>query len=111
MGPQSATITLDIEGEHKTDPGDRQRPGRRDLNAIKALVPHEAVLELYQVSAVTEGTDAQAEVSVRLQAGRQDVHRPRRRHRHAGRFGQGLRLALNKLSAQRDRIHAQAQSA
>jgi len=30
------------------------------------LVPHDAVLELYQVHAVTEGTDAQAEVSVRL---------------------------------------------
>ena len=30
------------------------------------MVPHEAVLELYQVHAVTEGTDAQAEVSVRL---------------------------------------------
>jgi 2-isopropylmalate synthase len=29
-------------------------------------VPHEAVLELYQVHAVTQGTDAQAEVSVRL---------------------------------------------
>ena len=36
------------------------------FNAIKALVPHEARLELYQVHAVTEGTDAQAEVSVRL---------------------------------------------
>ena len=30
------------------------------------IVPHQAVLELYQVHAVTEGTDAQAEVSVRL---------------------------------------------
>ena len=29
-------------------------------------MPHEAKLELYQVHAVTEGTDAQAEVSVRL---------------------------------------------
>src|SRR5262249_51677591 len=36
------------------------------FNAIKAMVPHEATLELYQVHAVTEGTDAQAEVSVRL---------------------------------------------
>jgi 2-isopropylmalate synthase len=36
------------------------------FNCIKALVPHEATLELYQVHAVTEGTDAQAEVSVRL---------------------------------------------
>ena len=36
------------------------------FNAIKMLVPHEAKLDLYQVHAVTEGTDAQAEVSVRL---------------------------------------------
>ena len=36
------------------------------FNCIKAMVPHQATLELYQVHAVTEGTDAQAEVSVRL---------------------------------------------
>ena len=37
------------------------------FNAIKALFEHDAVLQLYQVHAVTEGTDAQAEVSVRLE--------------------------------------------
>ena len=36
------------------------------FNAIKSLFPHDAELQLYQVHAVTEGTDAQAEVSVRL---------------------------------------------
>jgi 2-isopropylmalate synthase len=36
------------------------------FNCIKAIVPNEALLELYQVHAVTKGTDAQAEVSVRL---------------------------------------------
>ena len=36
------------------------------FNCVKAMVPHDAVLELYQVHAVTAGTDAQAEVSVRL---------------------------------------------
>ena len=30
------------------------------------MAPHDAKLELFQVHAVTEGTDAQAEVSVRL---------------------------------------------
>ena len=39
---------------------------RDRFKCIKSLVPHEAKLELYQVHAVTEGTDAQAEVSVRL---------------------------------------------
>jgi 2-isopropylmalate synthase len=37
------------------------------FRAIKAVVPHEASLALFQVQAVTEGTDAQAEVSVRLE--------------------------------------------
>jgi 2-isopropylmalate synthase len=36
------------------------------FNAINKLIPHKATLELYQVQAVTEGTDAQATVVVRL---------------------------------------------
>ena len=37
------------------------------FNGIKQLAPHQkARLELYQVHAVTGGTDAQAEVTVRL---------------------------------------------
>jgi len=37
------------------------------FNAIHEIVPHTAVLRLFQVHAVTEGTDAQAQVSVRLE--------------------------------------------
>src|SRR5438045_9321608 len=37
------------------------------FTGIKALVPHSATLQLYQVSAITAGTDAQAEVNVRLE--------------------------------------------
>ena len=48
------------------DECDGNGPVDATFNCIKAMVPHEAVLELYQVHAVTEGTDAQAEVSVRL---------------------------------------------
>jgi 2-isopropylmalate synthase len=36
------------------------------FSAVKKLIPHNATLELYQVQAVTEGTDAQATVVVRL---------------------------------------------
>jgi len=66
MGPQTATLTLDIEGKHVTQQSTGNGPVDAIFNAIHALVPHEAKLELYQVHAVTEGTDAQAEVSVRL---------------------------------------------
>ena len=67
MGPQSATLTLDIDGTEKTVQATGNGPVDATFNAIQKLVPHRAILELYQVHAVTEGTDAQAEVSVRLQ--------------------------------------------
>jgi 2-isopropylmalate synthase len=65
-GPQSAALTLDIDGEKVTHQATGNGPVDAIFNAIKALAPHEATLELFQVHAVTEGTDAQAEVSVRL---------------------------------------------
>jgi len=66
MGPQTATLTLNIDGQSSTNQAVGNGPVDAIFNAIKALVPNEAMLELYQVHAVTEGTDAQAEVSVRL---------------------------------------------
>jgi 2-isopropylmalate synthase len=65
-GPQRATMKLDIDGQVKIEEAEGNGPVDAVFNCIKALVPHEAKLELYQVHAVTEGTDAQAEVSVRL---------------------------------------------
>jgi 2-isopropylmalate synthase len=71
MGPQTATLTLDINGEHVTTQSTGNGPVDAIFKAIRTLVPHDATLELYQVHAVTGGTDAQAEVSVRLaEAGR-----------------------------------------
>jgi 2-isopropylmalate synthase len=66
-GPQRATITLDIDGQHHTAERTGDGPVDATFKAIQSLIPHEARLALYQVHAVTEGTDAQAEVSVRLE--------------------------------------------
>jgi 2-isopropylmalate synthase len=66
-GPQRATITLNVEGRHETREATGSGPVDATFNAIQQIVPHGARLTLYQVSAVTEGTDAQAEVSVRLE--------------------------------------------
>lgn len=66
-GPQSAKLVLDIDGKQETVHATGNGPVDATFNAIQRLVSHQAVLELYQVHAVTEGTDAQAEVSVRLQ--------------------------------------------
>jgi 2-isopropylmalate synthase len=65
-GPQRATMKLDIEGKQLIEECEGNGPVDATFNCIKAMVPHQATLELYQVHAVTEGTDAQAEVSVRL---------------------------------------------
>ena len=65
--PQSADLTMTIDGvdHQKTATGDG--PVDATFNAIKELFPHEASLQLYQVHAVTEGTDAQATVTVRME--------------------------------------------
>jgi 2-isopropylmalate synthase len=65
-GPQRATMKVDIDGKPAIAECEGNGPVDATFNCIKTMVPHEAVLELYQVHAVTEGTDAQAEVSVRL---------------------------------------------
>ncbi len=65
-GPQKAALTLEIDGEQKTHQSTGNGPVDAIFNAIHALAPHHAKLELFQVHAVTEGTDAQAEVTVRL---------------------------------------------
>ena len=66
-GPQKAIITMDVDGRHETREATGSGPVDATFNAIKLIWPHEAKLVLYQVHAVTEGTDAQAEVSVRLE--------------------------------------------
>ncbi|MCL1628707.1 2-isopropylmalate synthase [Roseibaca sp. V10] len=65
-GPQEAELTMRIGGVERFVDATGDGPVDATFNAVKMLHPHEARLELYQVHAVTEGTDAQATVSVRL---------------------------------------------
>ncbi len=65
-GPQTADIEMIVDGELKSTSACGNGPVDAIFNAIRAIAPHEAELELYQVHAVTGGTDAQATVSVRL---------------------------------------------
>ena len=110
MGPQSATLTLDIEGHHATTQSTGNGPVDAIFNAIHKLVPHEAKLDLYQVHAVTEGTDAQAEVSVRLS----DIAEGKSVTAKAAdpdtlvASAKAYVMALNKLQSKRGRLHSQA---
>ena len=65
-GPQTAELELEIDGERRATTSTGDGPVDATFNAVKALTGNRARLQLYQVSAVTEGTDAQAEVTVRL---------------------------------------------
>jgi 2-isopropylmalate synthase len=66
-GPQEATMVLNVEGSNKEVTATGDGPVDATFNAVKELSPHGARLQLYQVQAVTEGTDAQATVSVRME--------------------------------------------
>jgi 2-isopropylmalate synthase len=111
MGPQTATLTLDIEGAHRTMQASGNGPVDAIFNAIKALVPHETSLDLYQVNAVTEGTDAQAEVSVRIADGERTFTGRAADVDTLVASARAYVTALNKLMSRRTRIHAQAQTA
>lgn len=65
----AAKINLEIKIDNKivkTDFSSKDGPVDAIFGAIKKLIPHEANLELYQVNAVTAGTDAQGTTTVRL---------------------------------------------
>jgi 2-isopropylmalate synthase len=67
-GPQSAELCLEIDGKEVDAVAEGNGPVDATFNAIQKLFPHPDVdLPLYQVHAVTGGTDAQAEVTVRLE--------------------------------------------
>jgi 2-isopropylmalate synthase len=98
-GPQEADMVLSIDGvDHHIDAtGDG--PVDAAFNCVKMLFPHKARLQLYQVHAVTEGTDAQATVSVRLEEdGLRIVNRPvgRYRYRSSPRTVKAYINALNR---------------
>ena len=65
--PQSADLTLEIDGKDCQVTAQGDGPVDATFNAVKALFPHDAHLQLYQINAVTEGTDAQATVNVRIE--------------------------------------------
>ena len=65
--PQKADMTLEVFGEIKKTSETGDGPVDAIFKCIKILYPHDVNLQLYQVHAVTEGTDAQATVSVRIE--------------------------------------------
>jgi 2-isopropylmalate synthase len=63
----SAELSLIVDGDVRAGLAQGDGPVDAIFKAIRQLYPHTASLQLFQVHAVTEGTDAQAKVSVRLE--------------------------------------------
>jgi 2-isopropylmalate synthase len=63
----AAELVLAVQGEERRTRTVGDGPVDAIFKAIRELYPHAASLQLFQVQAVTEETDAQATVSVRLE--------------------------------------------
>ena len=110
-GPAKASLELEVDGAMHQADASGDGPVDATFNAIRLLFPHEARLLLFSVGAVTEGTDAQAKTTVRLEEGGKMVD------------GQGADTdtivasarayihALNKLLVKRARTEPEALSA
>ncbi|QFS81768.1 2-isopropylmalate synthase [Roseivivax sp. THAF40] len=66
-GPATAELEMEIDGRDVSATCQGDGPVDATFKAVRQLHPNTARLQLYQVNAVTEGTDAQATVSVRLE--------------------------------------------
>ncbi|MFN3232890.1 MAG: 2-isopropylmalate synthase [Alphaproteobacteria bacterium] len=65
--PPEARLVMEVDGENLETVQSGDGPVDATFNAIKALIDFAPHLQLYQVHSVTHGTDAQAEVTVRLE--------------------------------------------
>ena len=110
-GPQKATLELDIDGTIHMAEATGDGPVDATFNALKKLVPHEARLQLYQVHAVTEGTDAQAEVTVRLEEAGKTVNGQGADTDTLVASARAYVTALNKLFVKREKTAPEALSA
>ncbi|MBN8903331.1 MAG: 2-isopropylmalate synthase, partial [Rhodospirillales bacterium] len=109
--PAKAVLELEIDGNSRSATASGNGPVDATFNAIQEIFPHTANLVLFSVGAVTEGTDAQAKTTVRLEENGKMVD------------GQGADAdtivasarayihALNKLLVKRERTEPAALSA
>jgi 2-isopropylmalate synthase len=102
-GPQTAELELEVDGTARHAKTTGNGPVDATFNAIKAIVPNTSRLQLYQVHAVTAGTDAQAEVTVRLEENGKTVNGQGADPDTLVASARAYIHALNKLMTKRER--------
>ncbi len=106
-----ARVVLEIDGAERAADAEGSGPVDATFNAIQTLVPHTATLSLFQIHAVTEGTDAQAEVTVRLEEHGKTVNGQAAETDTILASARAYVIALNKLLVKRERTAPAALSA
>ena len=110
-GPQTAELELAVDGQVRHAKANGNGPVDATFAAIRQIFPHEANLQLYQVHAVTEGTDAQAEVTVRLEEHGKTVNGQGADYDTLVASARAYVNALNKLLVKREKTAPAALSA
>ncbi|OIQ01195.1 MAG: 2-isopropylmalate synthase [Zetaproteobacteria bacterium CG06_land_8_20_14_3_00_59_53] len=103
-----AAVELEIEGKSHKATAEGDGPVDAAFKAIKSMVEPNGKLLLYQVNAITAGTDAQGEVTVRLQDGDRIVNGQGKDTDIVVASAKALIDALNKLPGMHAKeVHAQ----
>ncbi|MDX8377783.1 MAG: 2-isopropylmalate synthase [Mariprofundales bacterium] len=102
-----AAVELKIEGENMRATSNGDGPVDAAFKAIRSLVQPTGRLLLYSVNAITSGTDAQGEVSVRLQSEQLIVNGQGSDTDIVVASAKAYIAALNRLPNMHARLHAQ----
>jgi 2-isopropylmalate synthase len=102
-----AKVTLKVDGEEVSAEADGGGSVDAVFSAIKNIVKDHGTLELYSVNAITSGTDAQGEVSVKLEKAGRQVYGSGSDPDIVIASANAYLDALNKLAIATDREHPQ----
>jgi 2-isopropylmalate synthase len=104
----TAKLTVWVDGGEKSHTAEGSGPVDATFKAIEAIIESGANLQLYSVNAITTGTDAQGEVTVRLDGGGRIVNGHGADTDIIVASAKAYINALNKLLAPAERHHPQA---
>jgi 2-isopropylmalate synthase len=110
-GPPLADVELTVDGQVRIASSRGDGVVDAIFSAIKQIVPHTGVLRRYDVHAVTEGTDAQADVTVQIEEGGLTVTGRGAHEDTLFASAKAYVHALNKLQAKRLRSGPEAVNA
>jgi 2-isopropylmalate synthase len=102
-----ASVTITVNGVEKPAEADGGGPVDAAFKAIDSIVASGAELQLYSVSNITSGTDAQGEVTVRLSKGGRIVNGQGSDTDIVIASAKAYLHALNKLHSKLERAHPQ----